>query len=137
MARYHTVQIGSVYLTSTGASGGVPCKNQVSGLPALKTTKTGQIISSADGTPYAQLLSVSHKGLPIEIVTEWMLKAVFDSIVALIESAKNASSSITLVITGDLGSFTVGVIPSVPDDIIFDIFRNGYIKNAGFRFITI
>jgi hypothetical protein len=136
MSRYNEVQIGSTYLTSTGAGGGKPCKVQVKGLETLKTTKTGQIINSADGTPYAQLISVSHKGLPIEILTEWMTKTVFDAIVTLIENAKNGASTIALNISGDTGNFSLTVIPAVPDDIFFDSFRNNYIKGAGFRFMT-
>lgn len=136
MARFNQVKIGSVYLTSTGANGGTPCKVDVTGINALKTDKTGQVISSADGTPYAQLIDVNNKGIPLEVRTEWMLKAVFDSIVTIINNAKNAGTGITVEITGDTGNFTVSVIPYVPDDIVFELFRNGYIKGAGFRFIT-
>lgn len=136
MARYNQVQIGSVYLTSTGANGGKPCKVDVKGLGKLKTTKTGQVINSADGTPYAQLLSVGHKGLPIEVITDWMTKTVFDSVVSLIETAKNAASSITLVITGETGTFSLTTIPDVPEDIDFGSFSTSYIKGAIFRFKT-
>lgn len=136
MARYNLIQLGTIYLTSNGLSNGSPCKTQVNGLSPLKTDKTGQVFSSANGTPYAQLVDVDNKGTIIEIITEWMSKTVFDSIVTLINNTKNSAISITLVIAGDLGTFNLSVIPGIPDDIIVDEFRNGYIKGAKFRFVT-
>jgi hypothetical protein len=135
MARYNAVQIGSVYLTSTGAAGGLPCKTTIKGLESMKTSKTGQALISADGTPYLQVIDVDNRGIPVEITTDWMSKTVFDSVVALIESAINSASSIALVINGDTGNFSFNAVPAVPEQIFFQDFRNNYIRGAGFKFI--
>jgi hypothetical protein len=134
MSRYNVVKIGTVFLTKDGTVTGKPCKCIVSGIELLKTTKTGQIVNSADGTPYAQLINFSHKGVVVEVKAEWMSKSVFDSIVALHETAKNNSSSIALAFTGDTGSLTGYGIPLIPRDIGFDGFTSGTIKGATFRY---
>lgn len=135
MARYNQVKIGSIYLTHNGLVGGKPCKITVPGLNRLMTSMTGQIISSADGTPYAQLIDVDNRGAKIEVISEWMDKTVFNSIVALHEASKNNGTTIALEIIGDTGTFNKNVIPTVPDDIIDpEGFSNNIIKKAGFRY---
>lgn len=135
--RYYSIQIGDVFLTSNAAEGGPACKTQVLGLSPLKTTKTGQVITAADGTPYAQLVNSQHKGLRIEIQVEWMSKSVFDQVVEIIENCKEEPESVTIHIIGDTGDFEFGAMPLVPDDIVFQEFRNNIVKGVTFRFITV
>lgn len=136
MARFNKVKIGSdTWLTSNGASDGAPCKVTVTGINFLKNTKTGSIKSSADGTPYVQLLDNGHKGVSIEIKVDFLIKSIFDTIVSKHNDSKNNQTVIALQILGDTGNFSFNAIPSVPNDIDFDGFTGGIIKSSVFRYV--
>jgi len=135
MARYNEVKIDTVYLTSTGLVGGKPCKVNVPGLEQLQTTKTGQVANSANGTPYLQLIDFEHRGIKIQVETEWMSKTVYDSIVAIHEASKNGGTTIPIEISGDTGDFTFDVVCAIPQDISFEGFSNEYIRRAVFRYV--
>lgn len=136
MARYNHIQIGTIHLTNDGTAIGMECKTSVIGLNFLKTSKAGNIQYSADGTPYAQIIDVGNKGVALEIGADWMSKTVFDSIVALMNTALNTFATINIIITGDTGDFSVNCIPNIPDIVSWDSFISGTIKGVKFRFVT-
>jgi hypothetical protein len=136
MARFNLIEIDGIYLTSNGLISGKPCKIQVKGLNRFATTKTGQIQNSANGTPYAQLIDFSHKGLELELLADFMAKSVFDSIVESFEDSKNDATTFPLIINGDTGNYSLTAMPKIPDDIDWAGFSGGIIKGATFRVIT-
>ncbi len=113
MARYNKIRIGTTWLTSDGTEFGFSCKVQVTGLEKLVTDKTGKIIGSANGTPYAQLIDVSNKGNQVSVLTDFMEVDVFDAIVAQFNSAKNNGVTLGLEIQGDTGTFLHDTLPAL------------------------
>lgn len=134
MARYAQVTIGDVVLTQTGMDGGRPCKIEIPDLAIFDTTKTGQVLNSADGTPYAQLLNIGHKGKIFEVKTDWMTVAIYNAIKLIHETAKNTPNGITVEVVNDIGTYTLGTVPLVPNDIGYEKVSNGYVKGAVFRY---
>ena len=109
--KYALVQIGSVYLTSTGMSGGKPCKTEITGLEKLATGKTIQITNAMSGKPYMQVMD-QILGVLIGIKLFDVSETVYDSIIAVITAAINGSTTISLSITNSpFGDFTLTVVP--------------------------
>jgi hypothetical protein len=137
MARFYRVQIGPVYLTDTGLIGGIPCKLKIPGIEALRVTYAGETAPSAGGTPHTVAFSVGTKGRPLSIEIESLPKAVFDSIVTLINNALANNTTITLIGTGDYGDFNLAAVPRLPSPITGSSeFINGRLKKVSFHFTT-
>lgn len=137
MARFYRIQIGSIYLTKSGLSTGLPAKLQVRGADALLQTKAGQIVQAADGTPYAQIVDFAV-GKRLEILIEtYLLEAVWDSLVAAINSALQNGTNLMIVGTGDTLDFSVSAMPLLPAPFESEGFENGRILKPVFRFITV
>lgn len=136
MSRFNLVSIGSIWLTRTGLDSGVRCKTNVTGLDALRLSKTGNTIIALDGTPFQQVMS-SSKGLPVSVGAEQISKTVFDSLVAAIQTAVDAGTNLSLYVSGDTGTFSLDVVPSFPEAIKFPgTFSNELIANVQFNFIV-
>lgn len=137
MARYYTLQIGTVYLTDTGLAGGVPCRLRISPVESLRVTYAGQTAPSADGTPYTVAFAVGTKGRPLVVSVDYLPKAVFDSVVALINTALQNNTTITLIGTGDLGNFNLAAVPALPIPVKADGgFSNSILRGVEFSFVT-
>lgn len=134
MARYNAIQIGSVYLTSTGLVGGTPCKTNVSGLDALKPQYNKNVIKAIDGTPYSQITS-GKKGIDLEIDIDWIAKSVFDAINTIMNTSDNDASNIAVVINGDTGNFSINVRPNT-DYVKFSKFSNNVLQGVKYRVVT-
>lgn len=115
MARYNLVNLETIYFTKTGLVGGVRCRTNVIGLDALKLTKTGRNEFDAEGNAYVFLVDKKSQLIRIEI--EYITKAVFDALVALIQAALNAETTLSLGIAGDLGTFALETVPKFPKPI--------------------
>lgn len=134
MARYNAIQIGDIYLTSTGLVGGKPCKTSVNGLQALKPALLKSVIKAIDGTPFSQT-SAGKKGIDLEISIDWLAQSVYDDINDIFDGADNDGTTFDLVIAGDGGTFTLDVVPN-SDYVIFDKFTNGILQGVKYRVVT-
>ncbi len=137
MARYNRIQLGATYLTSNGLVGGIPCKVNVEGLGQLLFDKTGQIIQSANGTPYSQTIDVDKHGLVLTLTLDYVAQAVFNTLVAAINTAINAGNSIVLDILGDTGNYVLNVIPLIPDPVTHEGFSGAIIKQMVIKVMTV
>jgi hypothetical protein len=134
--RYNLIRINSVYLTSTGLSGGTPCKTSVEGLDALKSNYTGSTVIALDGTPINQVYKNNKRGLPLSITIETAEQAEFNSLSALLETALFSSSEISVYINGTLGTFLFSCLPSFPKPLEFPgDFQNTRIANIKLNFV--
>ena len=138
MADYNTVKIGTVYLTDDGLVTGMACRCEVSGLQALKPTKTGAMQIAADGTPYGFYTDNLGKGAELRVKPYSITKAVFDSVVTAINAALTAGSTINVVFTnGDTGNFDVDCLPMLPVPVSFPgSFASGRIDGVEFVFLV-
>jgi hypothetical protein len=129
VARFNTVQIETLYLTETGLSGGIPCKVEVSGLEALMLAYSGSVAIAADGTPYSFVQSNAEaQGSPIAILIEHLTTGVLSSLKTLFNAAIGGGTTLTVVINGDLGNFSLECQPLFPKPIDpSGKFRNGRI----------
>lgn len=137
MARFYRLQIGSVYLTDTGLSDGLPCKLKIGGVEALRVNYAGQTAPSADGTPQTIAFLIGTKGRPLAVTVETLPKTVFDSLITLINNALQNNSTITLVGTGDYGNFNAACVPTLPTPISSSgEFIGGRLKQVVLNFTT-
>lgn len=136
MADYNLVKIGTVYLTDDGTSGGNPCRTEVTGLQALKASKTGAVQAAADGTPYAFLTDNTGKGVVIGIKPFTLTKTVFDSVVTAINAALATPAAINITVSGDTGNFDLDCLPVLPLPVTFPgTFASSRIDGVEFNFI--
>lgn len=133
---FYRIQIGDIYLTKTGANGGIPCKLSVTNADALVLGFVGQTVKAIDGTPINKIIALD-KGIDFEINVEILMKAQFDAIKTLITNALSNSSTINVVGTGDGGNFDVDAVPSLPQPFAHQEFKNGRMKSVTFKFATI
>jgi len=133
--KYNLVQLNSIYFTKDGLVTGKPCKTQITGLDALKITTAVQVQFALDGTPYLQTSS-AQKGLPVGIKYDSMQQSVFDDVVTEIQSAVDGSTSLSLSVTGDTGSFSLALVPAEKSVVFSGDFNNGQIQNGSFNFLT-
>lgn len=134
--RHNLIRINSVWLTSTGLSGGTPCKTSVEGLDALKSNYTGVTVIALDGTPINQVHRNNKKGLPLSITIETVLQAEFNTLSSLLETALFGSSNVTVYISGTLGTFNFSCLPAFPKPLEFPgEFQNTRISNIKLNFV--
>jgi len=135
MARYNTVNIGSYYFTKDGTLSGRPCRLNVIGLDALQLTKTGKNEFDAEGNAYVFLVDKKSQLIRIEI--EYITKTVFDNLVSEIQDALDAETTIALGVDGDLGTFSLSVVPKFPKPITASgKFDNERIDGVALEFYT-
>jgi hypothetical protein len=137
MARFFSIQIGSLYLTSTGASSGTPCKVRVLGQTANRLPSSGNLKIAADGAPVLETINLGEKSRRVEIQIEYITKTVLDSLVASVETAVNSNSTIRVQGTGDTGNFDYDCLPFLPDWITDSgEFSSSIVKGVTVRFIA-
>ncbi len=138
MSRFYRVKFDSIYLSSDGTISGIPAKLQVNGASELLSNFTGSVIQAVDGTPVVQIFETGSKGKTLEIKIETHIyTALWNSIVALINTALENSVSINVVGVGDIGDFNVDALPLLPRPFEAEGFENGRILKPIFRFITV
>lgn len=135
MAEFYSIQLNSIYLTKTGLANGRACLLTLAGADALLQTKTGQTTQAADGTPYAQIVDYTV-GKVLEMRVETIMSGVWEQVVELINNALENSQTIQMIGSGDIGDFSVSVMPLLPRPFEAQEFIEERIRNAVFRFIT-
>lgn len=136
MARYNLVNIGTYYFTKDGLVTGKPCRVNVVGLDSLLLSKTGKVDYDAEGNAY--VFMVDRKTTTIRIEVDYMLKDVFEDIVDAIDSVIDTESALTLGVVGDLGTYTLSVVPKFPKPItLTGKFDNERIDGIVFEFVTV
>jgi hypothetical protein len=106
---FYQIQLGSVYLTSTGSNGGYRNIAEVDGLDAFDVTDgtdpvVGQDTKSLNGTAYTQLSEVVDA--PIVITLPLMLADDYDDVAGVFNAYNASPSPFTAVFTGTNGSYT-------------------------------
>lgn len=119
MARYNTVSIGGVYLTDTGASTGSPCRTTVTGLDSLLFNFTGNQFVALDGTPYVQTADNQKRGLRLSVQVSQISKSLFEQVVGIVQTAVSSSSTVSVTVSGDTGTFYLNCIPAFPKPVEF------------------
>lgn len=136
MARFYQIQLDSLYLTSSGLSNGEPCKMEVLGVENVIRTRAGSTGIAIDGTPVTTLIEQDGKGNVLEIKIAVLYKAVYDSLITLINNAVENFTTINLTGTGDTGNLNLDTVPLMPNPYSFESFRNERIKNFTLRLVT-
>src|SRR5687767_3393563 len=109
--KYALVQIGSVYLTTTGLVGGKPCKTEITGLDDLALDDSIQVTKALSGKPFLQT-STLLLGIKITIKLFDVPDSVYSSIITEIQTAVTALSTINLDISNSpYGDFSPTVTP--------------------------
>lgn len=106
---YYQIQLGSVYLTSTGSNGGFRNIAEVEGLDAFDITDgtdpvVGQDIKALNGTVYTNLTEVVDA--PIVIRMPLMLADDYDDVAGVFNAYNATPTPFTAVFTGTNGSYT-------------------------------
>jgi hypothetical protein len=133
MANFYRINIGSIYLTSTGLAGGIPCKLEVPAADSLFDNFAQNVIIANDGTVIVQNFEISQ-GKQIDILVEVMPKTVWESLLSARNTALTNSATLNIIGTGDTGNFDVTAIP-----LKFSAkrFRNSRIYEVNLSFITV
>ena len=113
--RYHSIQIGGIFLTHNGLVNGSPCRATVRGLPKLRQLHTGSTVKSANGTPFLQVYEHNAAGLDFTIDLPRVAKANLDSLIDLINANVSGSLNTRVIGTGDTGNFDLNCLPLFPD----------------------
>jgi hypothetical protein len=130
MGDYNLVQLEDIYFTDDGLVTGLPCRIDTQGLDTLALSHTGFVVKSGNGTPYAFVLD-SVAGMDLQLKPFVISSAVFEDIIDLFNTFTDASDNFDLVITGDLGTYTLTCIPTLPKPLDFPGFQeNGQIQNT-------
>jgi hypothetical protein len=139
MQESYLVKIGaSLYLTKTGLVGGQRMKFTAPDVWALQFTNKKRLFEDFKGNTVAQLTNVGTKGRLIAFSGIVIPSAVASSLAALIETAENAASTITVIMTHSvLTDYTLTVIPGEPAFTFEDARTNGDLINWNLRFITV
>lgn len=136
--KYNLIQLGSVYFTNNGLSGGKPCKSTVTGLEKLKVGRGWQVVKTLSGKPYGQK-TAALKGVPIAIQNiNSLTDSVLDDIVEVIQNSIDSGTPITMNITGGAyGDFSgLSVLPDEDPVRFSGEFQNDQVKNVSFHFLT-
>lgn len=134
MANFYRINIDSIYLTSTGLVGGIPCKLDIPNADSLFDDFAQNPVIANDGTPLVQIFENGNSGKQIDINIEVMPKTVWESLLALRNTAKTNSDTTQIVGIGDIGNFDVGAIPL---KFSAKSFTNSRIKEITLSFITV
>lgn len=138
MARFYTVKIGpTLYLTSDGTSTGLPVKLTVTGWDKILNPVAGNSVRANTGKAIRQSI-VRPVGEPVIISVEsWITKTLWDSLVALIDDANENDTTLTIIATGQTGSFTKTCKPSLGVPYTAQRFRGTRIFQPVFTFETV
>lgn len=138
MARYNLIQIGSIYLTSSGLVGGTRCKTEVTGLDGLYHDYVGVTVKAMSGAPKNFPRTNLGEGVEIQIRPQVITSSVLDSIRDAFNTALGADSTIQCVFTGDIDTFDVDCKPLLPKPIDFSgRFRNNFVYDASINLVVV
>lgn len=132
--RFYRIKIGDIYLTRNGLMNGDACKLKVIGADALLNPFRQTIRKSLNFTPKMKTFNAGTKGIDLTIEVEtYVLKAVWEDLIELKNTAVENKETLNIIGTGDIGNFNVEALPlefTAPD------FENGRILKPVFRFVT-
>jgi len=134
--KFYSVQIDTIFLTSTGLSAGNPCKLEISNVEDLLTTVAGIAIPSISGAPVIQTIPWAA-GKQFDIRVNVLNEAQWNDLKELINDAQENSTSFIVAGTGDIGDFTAAVKPFPQKPFAAQRFKNNRIYGVVFRFITV
>lgn len=93
---FHTIKVGSIYLTDDGLVTGTPKITTVRGLDVLADAVVVQQIIAADGTPHQQT-SQPVKGVPLVIECgDWMERDMYFDLKSIRLAAVTGSTTVTI-----------------------------------------
>lgn len=137
MARFNTIKINNVWLTSDGLSTGDPCQTTVDGLNRQLLTFKGTMQKALDGTPYVQIMRIYGRGETLSVTVETLAKSVYDSILVILENAALNGTTVSVRISGDTGTFSFNCLPGFPQPVEMPgTFIEQRIKQVKFNFIV-
>ncbi len=134
--KFYSVNISTIYLTSTGLIGGDKCRLEISNVEDLLTTVAGVAIPSISGAPVIQTIPWAA-GKQFDIRVNVLNEAQWNDLKEVINDAQENSTSFTVAATGDIGDFSVTVKPFPQKPFSAQRFKNGLIYGVVFRFITV
>ncbi len=113
MAEFYAITIGSLSLTKTGGSGGLPCRLTIENVEDLQVDFFGQSYPSASGKRISQLVPAADTEFIIKI--DQLTAAVYSSLRALANAnlalqASESNANVAVVGTGDTGNFSVNAV---------------------------
>ena len=91
------IKIGDIYLTDDQTENGVPYLSQVTGLERIQPAYTGQIVLSANGTPYKFVTNNIGKGTAIRIELRGLTTTDKAAIQTLINTKEAAAETLQVV----------------------------------------
>jgi len=136
MNRFYKVNIGEIFLTSTGLIGGDKCRLEISNVEDLLTTVAGVAIPSISGAPVIQTIPWAA-GKQFDIRVNVLTEAQWNDLKTLINTAQENQASFIVAGTGDIGDFTATARPFPQKPFAAQRFKNGRIYNVVLRFITV
>jgi hypothetical protein len=98
MDAWHSIQIGSLWLTADNTSTGGPMINNITGLGTMKNGRVGQTITALDGTVWKQRFPIT--GLPFSINFPAMDQTNFNAATAIVSAADAAGTNLAIRIAG-------------------------------------
>ncbi|MGB4823407.1 MAG: hypothetical protein WBP82_00695 [Leuconostoc mesenteroides] len=135
MARFHLVQIDTVYLTDDGLITGKPCKTNVTGLGLFGVDKVGTTRPQASGRPRTQL--ALRKNAPIEVSIDFIHIDVYDEILERFQESLDDDTDFSLNISGIGTTLTITAVPDFPNHTKWGgEFSADTMKNVTFSFRT-
>lgn len=138
MARFYRLKLETIYFTSTGLAGGVPCRLDLTGTDRLNSDYTiAAVDPQNDGSVKIQTVKNDKKGAELVANLLGSIKSsVFDSLSDLIETAIAAGETLTLEISGGqspaAATLEVAALPPTKAG-----FSGDRVKGANFRFFVI
>lgn len=106
---FHTIKIGSLYLTEDETVTGTPYVSVVSGLDAVSDGLVAQQIIAIDGTPHQQTTQ-PVKGVLVTIRCQWMERDMLFALKAIRLAAITSATTTTLTLLDNshgTGDFTL------------------------------
>lgn len=113
MARSYQIQIGNIFLTSDGTSGGTFVRCSVPQADDILDNFLQSVTIANDGAATVQVFEpdIPPSRILDIIPSVWIPKAVWDDLRTLRTTALTNSETINIVGTGDTGNFDVDAIP--------------------------
>lgn len=134
LERWHSIQLGTLWLTQGNTSDGAPIINEIEGLGVLKRGRTGQVNIAIDGTAWKQRFGV--KGAPLGISFNLMEGDDFESLVTVLNNC-DSGSDIAFRIVGDTGTYS-GTATTADEYLDFDsTYLNGKIAGVKVALIIV
>jgi len=134
--QFYTIQIGDIYLTSTGAAGGNSCKLEVSNVEDLLTNVAGNAVPLISGSPVFQTIPWTT-GKQFDIRVEVLPKAQWEDLKDLLNDSLETGASFTVEASGEIGDFSVTARAFPQKPFAAGAFSPERIKEIVLRLITV